>query len=350
VTRNSEPQKIVVLCLSALGDFLNTLPVLAAIRRRFPSKCVVVVCERAGTAQLARSCKVADEVVLLPSGLRKNPLRLLQAAAVLRKLRPDITVETFASHGTCANMLSLASGARVRGGFDDGRFRRTLTHKVVIEDGVHYLELNRRVVAKVLGEPVDLPDGRFLPRLEQEAQIYTADFVAKHYSPYVVFSSGCDPFLSFKRWSLERWMQLALKVADLGINVVFVGDEREKLQIDPYTKDVSGSRVVNLCGKTDFADLVSVVEGSRLLVATDGMILHLCASMQHPCVGLFGPTDERWGGPWQQLDSVVRANLPDKPWYRANTVGKAFPAKMPAYMEALDVDTVWEAVRRRLDS
>jgi len=350
VTKNPEPKKIVVFCLSALGDFLNGLPVLNALRKQFPVTQLVVVCERPGTAQLARSCKVADEVVLLPAGLRRNPIRLAQAAGILRRLGAEITVQTFASHGTCANILLFSTGARVRAGFADGFFRSGATVAAPLEDGKHAIELN--LVVLEAGGLVGLPrpTGRYLPMLESNSTNFGPDKLAASYAPYVAVATGCDPVLSFKRWPAERWIDLGRKIAGTGRKVVFLGDRGEQTNVEPTVEAIGKMNAVNLCGETTFEDLVAVVGGSDLMVGLDGMILHMSAAMAHPCVSLFGPTDDKLAAPWGQAAGVVRAPINAKPWYRATTVGAPMPKDAPDYMGALDVDTVWKVVEKRLNA
>jgi len=344
------PKSVAVFCLSALGDFLNSLPVILALRGEFPQTHLRVICERAATAQLARTCQVADEVILLPSGLRRNPWRLLQAARLLRKLHSEIAVQTFASHGTCANLLLFCTGARVRAGLADGHFRKGATAAGPLEDGKHVIELNFGVLEAggLVGLP--RPQGRYLPRLEDRAVAFALAQVSASYRPYVAVATGCDPVLSFKRWPETKCVELAKQIIATGRKVIFLGDRNEWKRVEPLVQKIGAEFAVNLCGETTFEDLASLVGGSDLLVGVDGMIVHLSAAMAHPCVSLFGPTDEKLAAPWGQEAYALRAPLATRPWYRATTVGEPVPKGAPDYMGALEVDVVWEVVRKRLDS
>jgi ADP-heptose:LPS heptosyltransferase len=347
---NPDPSCVVVLCLSALGDFLNSLPIILALREEFPKTRLVVVCERAATAQLARTCRVADEVVLLPTRLRRNPVRLAQAAMVLRRLRPEIAVQTFASHGTCANLLLFFTGARVRVAFADGHFRVGASVLAPLEDGKHCIELNFGVLDAGGLVGLSRPMGRYLPRLEDKAVAFAPAKVSASYRPYVAIATGCDPVLSFKRWPAEKWIELSKHIVSTGRKVIFLGDRAEWERAEPLVEKIGQERAFNLCGETTFEDLASLVSGSDLLVGVDGMIMHLSAALAHPCVSLFGPTDEKLAAPWGQEAYALRAPIVTGPWYRATTVGMQVPKDAPDYMGALEVDAVWEVVRKRLDS
>jgi ADP-heptose:LPS heptosyltransferase len=348
--KNTEPKKIAVFCLSALGDFLNALPVLNALRKKFPGTRLIVVCERPATAQLSRTTGVADEVVLLPAGLRRNPIKLAQAALILRRLGAEIAVQTFASHGTCANLLLFCTGARVRVGLADGFFRAGATVAAPLEDSRHSIELNFGVLKAggLVGLP--RPTGRYLPMLENNSTNFGPDKLVASYAPYVAVATGCDPVLSFKRWSADKWAELGKRIASTGRKVVFLGDRAERAKVDPLIEKLGKESAVNLCGETTFEDLVAVVGGSDLMVGLDGMILHMSAAIAHPSVSLFGPTDEKLAAPWGQEAYALRAPINAKPWYRATTVGAPMPKDAPDYMGALDVDTVWKVVEKRLNA
>jgi ADP-heptose:LPS heptosyltransferase len=347
--RIDSPRVIVVLCLSALGDFLNAIPVLQSLRANYPMAKLVVACEREGTAALARSCSLAEMVVLLPKGLRRNPLRFARAAIGLRGLKADLAIQTFASHGSCANLLIGATGAKVRGGFSDGHFQRLITNKTPLSAGVHYIDLNLTVLQAVGVENVMPPRGRFMPAIERHSTRFAPDIVASQYAPYVLMATGCDPALHFKRWSDDRWSELAGKVTATGLNVVFVGDRSEQERVAQIVAALPASKVWNLCGETDFSDLASLVSGAALAVGLDGMVMHLSAALDVPCVALFGPTDEKLNGPWGRLGGVVRANGVGSAWYTATSVGTTPPADAPDYMGRLDVCAVWEVVCKQLE-
>lgn len=311
---------------------------------------LIVVCERSATAQLARTIGVADEVVLLPAGLRRNPIKLARAAFTLRRLGAEIAVQTFASHGTCANILLFCTRARVRVGLADGLFRAGATVSGPLEDGKHAIELNLGVLEAGGLAGLERPKGRYLPHLERGSTSFSPERLAARFGSYVALATGCDPVLSFKRWPAERWIDLGRRIAGTGRKVVFLGDRGERTNVEQMVEGIGKEDAVNLCGETTFEDLVAVVEGSDLVVGLDGMILHMSAAMAHPCVSLFGPTDEKLAAPWGQVEYAVRAPIKAKPWYRATTVGSPMPKDAPAFMGALDVDTVWKVVEKRLNA
>ena len=43
--------------------------------------------------------------------------------------------------------------------------------------------------------------------------------------------------------------------------------------------------------------------------------MHLAVALGRPVVGIFGPTDPLWAGPYRQPESVVRTELPCAPCY-----------------------------------
>lgn len=344
---SSGSRHIAVLSLSALGDLLLTLPLLQALRRAHPGAALTIVAERGATAAFARELEASERVVLLPPGARRAPLALARALLVVRGLRADLAVQTFASHGAFGNLLMGATRAGVRVGFDDGRFANRLTHRIPIDDRLHYVTLNLNLLRRLGHVDVAEPEGRYLPPLEERAAAFPLHGLRGRFGEYVVVSPGSDPALAFKRWPAPKWVALCRWLAAQGRTPVFVGDRRERAAIDTILS--LGAPGENTAGETGFADLAALVSRSALVVGTDGMVLHLAAAMDRPCVGVFGPTNPLWGGPWRQGHRVVRLGLPCSPCYRASNIGRAMECRTQECLHYLSEEVVIAAVRRALD-
>jgi len=303
-------RRITILSLSALGDLLLAIPLVEALRKLYPDARITLVCERGATAAMAEELKIGDRVVQLPAKARRNPLALFQSILLVRAQRPHLIFQTFASHGTFGNLLMGATDAEVRSGFASGRFQNFLTHALPITDDKHYVTLNLDLLRQTKKEAPD-PTGRFLPPIEQNSTL------PHDFGRYVVVSMGCDPVLAFKRWPHEKWRKLLAMLQADKLRLVFVGAESERADIEAL--NVPGE---NLAGKTSFSDLAALIRDSALVLGTDGMILHFAAAMDKPCVGIFGPTNEVWGGPWRQTHRVARLPSQGLPPYRATTVGR----------------------------
>src|ERR1051326_290227 len=124
-TRNF--RRILLIKLSAVGDVIHTLPVLAKLRRRFPDARIDWLITPP-IAELIRHHPALSGVLLFPrqafSTVRGACSSLLAVGRLLRTIRRthyDLVVDMHGQFRTA--MLTLASGAPVRIGFDRPRRR-----------------------------------------------------------------------------------------------------------------------------------------------------------------------------------------------------------------------------------
>lgn len=333
--------RIVFFTLSALGDMVLSLPLIQATRAIYPAAKITVVCGRAATAALARELEAGDEVLLLPPRARRSPLGLWRSLSLARSLRADIAFQTFASHGSFGNLITGATGARIRCGFSNGRFVDRLTHRIAISDAKHYITLNMDLLRRLGHMEVEDPEGRYLPTIEKRSTAFLPETLHSRYGNYAVISISSDPALAFKRWPLEKWVRLSRALSRQGIASLYVGAESDRGEIAKIT-EVGGITGENLAGQTNFADVAALISGSKIVIGTDGLVLHLAAAMDLPCVGIFGPTSPFREGPWHQAERSVRLGMPCSPCYTANTAKLPIDCKTQECLHRLPVSMVYQ--------
>ena len=89
-----------------------------------------------------------------------------------------------------------------------------------------------------------------------------------------------------KRWPLDRYVQLARELSGDGYAVCIAGDASDTWVSEAF----HGCDVLDLVGKTSFAELLSVFSNCDAVVAHDSGPMHIAAWMRAPVVALFGPT------------------------------------------------------------
>jgi|GEM_PF-5746653 len=338
---------MVFLCLSALGDLILSLPLIQAGKSICRNAKVTIVCSRPLTAEFAKDLQVAEEVVLLPAGARRSPVALLRGLWLMRSLRADMAFQTFASHGAFANLLLGVTGARIRCGFSDGRFFNLLTHCTKLDAAKHYTTLNMDLLRRLGHVELQDPQGRYLPFIESHSEKFPVAGLDSIYGRYAVISISSDPKLSFKRWGVEKWRRLSRALSGDGFALLFVGGPADREDISEILK-AEGIRGENMAGKTSFKDLAALIQGSRIVIGTDGMVLHFAAAMDKPCVGIFGPTNENREGPWRQMQNAARLTMPCSPCYSSDSSKLPIHCKTQECLRFLPVEKVYQQVLHAL--
>jgi ADP-heptose:LPS heptosyltransferase len=116
-----------------------------------------------------------------------------------------------------------------------------------------------------------------------------------------------------KHWHVAGFAVVARYLLDRGRVVVLAGSASERERCKAVADLAPG--VLDLSGQTTLSELAAVIRRAELCVTNDSGSMHLAVALGRPVVGIFGPTDPVWIGPYGQPDAVVRADVPCAPCY-----------------------------------
>jgi lipopolysaccharide heptosyltransferase I len=285
---------------SALGDIIHSLPVLSALRRRFPAARITWVVNRAYEA-LLRGHPDLDETLPFDRGMsRKGWLEAAKSharfGAALRRKRFDLVIDLQGLLRT--GLMAKATGAPRRVGLSCSREGAFLFYTDTLDvpgglDGMHAVDRYWRV-AEALG----VGDGprRFTVPVPEAARERAADALQGLPRPWLAFGVG-------SRWSTKRWRPahfaaLARRAqAEFGGTVVFVGTADEAAIAEEVRAGLAGP-VLDLCGRTTLPELAAVLDACDTMVANDTGPLHLAVALGRPVVAPYTCTQARLTGPF----------------------------------------------------
>ncbi|HMF20340.1 MAG TPA: glycosyltransferase family 9 protein [Gemmataceae bacterium] len=287
--------RFLIVRLSSLGDVIQSVPVLNALRDHFPQAHISWVI-RGRPADLLQGHKALDELIVLPTNWLLRPQEWWRLYCRLRELASNVCVDVQCLAKT--SVVSLMSGARWRIGIDGrfGReFSRWINNSLVLPTKAHavdqYLELLRPLGIKNPIARFDLPD------FPAEAAT-VAVFLRQHglEENFVLLNPGAS--WASKRWPPERFALVARYLRDsrrLRSVVLWAGQEEKTWAEEIVHKADSQAE---LAPPTNLRELASILRRSRLFVGSDTGPLHLAAAVDTPCVGLFGPMPADRCGPY----------------------------------------------------
>lgn len=301
--------RILIVRMSALGDIVHALPVLAAIRRAWPDAKVDWIVDEAYASMLTLAEGLNERVIVRAkeSGQGLPPrfgggLGYLAAVRHLRAQRYDAALDL-------QGLLKSAVWARSSGaarviGFDRAHLREPMaaafyTETVVPRDATHVIGKNLSILnaLNIPAGPVELP-------LKAEAGAATAAAIAAAGGPrtYVVLNPGAA--WPNKRWPAERFGELAAQLrARTGLSTLVTWGPNEKALADAVVSASGGA--ASPAPPTPLADLAALMRDAALVVSGDTGPLHIAAAMGTPLVGLYGPTWPERNGPWHPDDEVI---------------------------------------------
>jgi ADP-heptose:LPS heptosyltransferase len=280
--------RILILKPSSLGDVVQTLPALAAIRRGRPQAHISWAVNPEWSPLLDEN-PLLDAVHLFPRRSFRGPTAGLAFANWLRTEPRKWKIDTVLDfHGLLrSGLIARATGAERRIGLDDSREGARLFHnQVVSTDGVmHSVERYLRLaeVVGAVGGPVEYQVGPGAP----------VENLALTERSYLVL----HPF--------SRGRGKSLNPADVGVfcravhplPVVLVGRGGEREANLP-------DNAIDLREQTSIPELVWLLQRAGATVSVDSGPMHLAVATGRPVIGIHTWTDPRKVGPYRH-DAIV---------------------------------------------
>jgi lipopolysaccharide heptosyltransferase II len=346
--RHSEPQRICIVKPSALGDVVQTLPVLEALRERWPGASICWVI-REDLSDLVNNHALVDE--WLPFERGKGPRAFARLLRQLRRRRFDLTIDL---QGLARSaLMTLATGAPIRVGLENSRDAAFLAHNLVLARTGSTVPAHARYwrLAEELGNPPRHPQAH-LPISNRARQ--TADRLLSQLSETVL---AVHPGAAWdtKRWPVGRFAAIAARaVRDLGTSIVALGGPAESKLTRRFVANlravVPQAMISDLSGRTSVGELAAVLKRVDLLLTNDSGPMHLAAAAETPVVGLFTATDPLLSGPGLSSDlNTSRHELVATPSRCRACYRRRCPmtgGRRNACQRDLQLEHVWQALVR----
>ena len=295
-TRGADPQHICVVLLSGIGDVVHGLPVVNALKERYPTSRVTWVVEPA-PAELLKGHRSIDKIVLYR---REDGLR------GIRKLRAELEAAGPFDLALNFNIYfksvwpTLLSRAPRRVGFDRRRSYEgvwlTANERIRARKFAHTADMFLEF-AEHLGVSVPTPSwGLHFTENERAEQHEFFRRIAGKPVATVIPASATHK----KDWIASRWAQVVDTLADdFGFQVVLAGGPgKREGKIAHEIADAARTRVEWAMGDS-VRRLMWIVSGSNLVLAPDTGPVHIARAMQIPVIGIYGHTNPWRVGPWR---------------------------------------------------
>ncbi len=275
--RLSKGARVAVVRLRSLGDCVLTTPALELLKRERPDLEIGVVVEQRFAAVFEGNPAILT--ILAPE------------VGVVRRWHPSLCLNLHG--GTRSQLLTLASGARIRAGF--GHHSGAAIYNVKIPRAQEILGEERPVhTAEHLASAMfylGVPIGE-IPR----ASLFVERRAAER--PYAVIHATAAA--TYKTWPTERFLAVADHLErTLSLEPVFIGSGTDDLTPFQRYRRVAGAPL---------KEVMSLLAGASLFVGNDSGPAHMAAALGIPVVVLFGRLEHQitWA-PWKALASRTLA-------------------------------------------
>lgn len=288
-------ERVLVVRLRSIGDTVLATPSLFALKRFLPHVQIDMLVED-WVAPVLEGHPHVDNIIAVAKG------RAASRAQVARRLRANRYDVVYNLHGgTTATLLTRATGAKHRVGFETYQYARLHNHlspsssSLWRRDKTHSAEQQLALLGWT-GVPVsDRPRTHLAVTSEAAATVTTklreaglsgAPFVVIH--PAAAFAT--------KQWSAEKFGEVARELSAQGFAVVVITTPEQFETVMELRRHAS-TPVVSFDGFS-LPEITALLGRARLFVGNDSGIAHMAAAVETPAVVIFGSSNTAHWRPW----------------------------------------------------
>jgi len=282
-------KKFLVIRPGGLGDGLMSIPFLKILKEEFPENRITLLCVKKNKAALEQLGFI-DEIIVLD-----NLNSLFNNLFILLRNQFDVVFD-FEPFRKISSIITYASGASIRIGFDTNIRRELYTHFVTYPNEKFFESLNMIRQLKVLNievSPVKAVDMSFpLPaEVDKKVNFIMKSHKIQHESDFTV-AIAPGVLKPHHRWIMLGFanvIDLILK-EDSKIKILLVGSPADLEDANEVIEHLNESnRIINLVGKTNFMEALGVMKFCKILITCDGGIVYMAAAMGCSTISIWGP-------------------------------------------------------------
>ena len=279
---------ILVIKLSALGDFIQSFAAFERIRAAHPGDRITLL-TTPPFGDLARASPFFDRVDT--DGRPAGMAGAVALIARLRRLRPRLVYDLQGNDRTNFLFQALRPSPPLWSGV---AFGCALPHRNPLRMQMHTLERQ----AQQLHDAGIWPDAPTTPGSAPSPDVSwmtgfeptTPPGPFTEAQPFALLVPGAAPLRPAKRWPVSLYADLANRLMTMQVAVKLIGGPAES-ELGRVI-EAAAPGVTNLIGQTDFPAIAALGARAALTVGNDTGPVHLIAAVGAPTVALFSSTSD----------------------------------------------------------
>ncbi len=288
--------KILFITLSNIGDCILTLPVLDALREKYPqAKISCLVPPR--PKEIFIGNPAIEKVIIFDKHMKL--IRKFKLFISLSRERFDLVVDLRNSFfGAFLPAKKRSSPLRV------------------IPKKIKHMKGRHLFWAGFSGYPTSSKKHQSFNITPQDVSYIESILKEKKITDcakLIVVAPGSRS--QIKCWDKQNFSQLCRRLLKENYDLVLAGDKADQSVCSYIHNSCAG--VIDLCAKTTLGQLAALLKKAKLLVTNDSAVMHLASYLNLPVVSIFGPTDETRYAPWSENSAVVKKDIFCRPCAKA---------------------------------
>jgi len=288
-------KRILLIQTAFLGDVILATPVIAELKRIFPTAEISVLVKKGNETLLENNPHIQEIFTFEKSkGKFKELFRLVRT---FRRLKFDLVVNLhrFGSSG----LMTALSGAKTTIGFDKNPFSFTYSKRFphTLGDGTHEVARNLSLIQEYGAIGLRRPELYPSQSAQNNVSAYTQE-------PFFCLAPASVWYT--KQLPLEKWMELTKQKLDEG-KIYLLGGKQDYNLCEQIRNNVQSDRVVNLCGTLNLLESAVLMSKAQRNFVNDSGPLHIASAMNAPVTAFFCSTIPEFGfGPLSEDSRVLQ--------------------------------------------
>jgi lipopolysaccharide heptosyltransferase I len=308
--KDYDARRIVIIKPSALGDIINALPVLTAVRTRYPAAYIAWLVNQSYKPLLVGHPDLDATLPFDRRAARGNPFRsVANYRRFFRALRAQNFDMVIDLQGLLrSGLMTWACSARKRVGLSSARegaaWFYTDCLRVADFNAVHAVD-RYWLVAEALG--LGELKKQFRVPVSEAERAAAVQTLSAYPRPWMFLGVG-SRWLT-KRWPVAHFANLVSRAqAEVGGTAIFIGSPDEAPLSSAAAQLVAGP-VLDLTGKTSLPRLAALLSQADVMIANDSGPLHLATAFARPVVAPFTCTKVLLNGPYGANEGAIESRV-----------------------------------------
>ena len=310
------PQRILLIQLSAIGDTILAIPTIRAIRDRYPNAHLAMVASSINLKYLEGCPYIDQSIPCRLEDVMKSPRNLIAFIMGLRRQKFDWAID-FEHWPRLSALITFGSGASRRIGFRSAAQHRHFLFSDVVQHvpGQHEV-MNFLKIAELLGCPMKATDLEvWLKRADQEwvTEFFDETGIDSSRPVVAIHPEAGRRDEPRRRFPQDRYVAVANALIErYQAQIILTGAPSEG-ELSQEIALRAGASCVVAAGKTDINQLAALFANADFVICGNCGPMHLAAAAGTPVVALHGPTNPLQWGPWGGRHTILHVDVPCSP-------------------------------------
>ncbi len=291
-------KRIVICKLMGMGSIIQSTPLLMTLRANHPQAEITFITSPRNCS-LLQTFPFIDKIVIIND---KSLLSListsLKASLIQWFRRTDIFID-LEIYSFFTKILTLLSLPRYKLGFykKESAVQLGIYTKMIYfntKAPVFKMYLQAANILRCKNIINELYDWKAVLKNLNGSYLIKSFFHRDADKEYIVINPNASDLRIERRWGAENFIQLINKILSdyPAKRIILTGSKEEKDYVQSIYKKIKitlKDKVLNTSGELTFTELVTLINGSSLMITNDSGPMHIAFALKKKTVALFGP-------------------------------------------------------------